>query len=223
MPKCYYCKEEKEVGKELFWCPRLRSYDNGLTFYGSWVCLSCCKDTFFQSIHNMHLSRSFCGSCGQCDFPIGAILDANKYKSPPDEFIVIKRQDKWFIQPKILTSSVYDYFGFKWDHHRKGLILIRRSFVEGICTLVLKEKKLPTRKVILLEDTIFFNPLSWNELNHYYYSSCGYKQHFREEKWMDQAPVIICSGYLNEEGFQFDEKFKKKIESLKKKIIAEEL
>jgi hypothetical protein len=57
-----------------------------------------------------------------------------------------------------------------------------------------------------------------NELNKYYWSSCGYEQHFKEEEWMDEAPVIICSGYLNEKGFNFNKNFKKKIEYLRKKF-----
>lgn len=224
MSKCYFCKEEKEVGKQLFWCHRLRSFDNMLTYYGSWVCVDCCKEKYFKGTYDKHTSRSWSHSCAECDFPVGAIVYANQYRGkPPTEYIVQKRQDKWLIDPIDLIGYL-DYYGFKWDHHLKKLILIRRSFVEGICTVVIKKKQLPTRKIILLEDTIYFDALSWSEVNHYYYSSCkDAPQHFDEEEWMDQAPVIICSGYLGKEGFQFDKKFKKKIEALRKKLIAEVL
>ncbi|MFX0132091.1 MAG: hypothetical protein ACFFDN_00465 [Candidatus Hodarchaeota archaeon] len=219
--KCYFCKEEKEVGKELFWCPRLRSHHNGPTYYGNWVCVECCKNEFFESIHDMHTKTSYQGICPYCDFPIGAILYANRdNEDPPEELFITKRIDKWFIDSTYNFSYLYDYYGFRWDHHQNRLTLIRKAFNEGIGTLVLRKKKLPTRIVITLEDTFTYHDyaLSWNELNRYYWSSCGCEQHFKEEEWMDQAPVIICSGYLNQEGFNFDEKFKKKIENLRKKF-----
>lgn len=219
--KCHFCKDEKEVGKELFWCPRLRSFHNTLIYYGSWVCVECCKNKFFESTYDMHTKSCFQGTCPYCDFPIGAIMYVNEDgDKPPNRMFIKKFLGKWVVDTGFFYNSPYDYYGFKWDTHLRSVILVRRPFIEGIATLVVKKKKLPVRIVITLEDTFTHHShaISWNELNRYYWSSCGYEQHFKEEEWMDQAPVIICSGYLNEEGFNFNKEFKKKIENLKKRF-----
>lgn len=227
--KCSKCEQEKEKGKEIFWCPRLRNYEeHALTFYGNWTCLNCCKESFYKAIHDKHLSRSWSGSCAECDFPIGAILDAKESCGiPTTEFHVAKICENHIILHNTLSflDSSLDYYGFKWDKHRKTLRVVRKPYIRaGVHELVLVKKKLPTRIVIILEETLTYEPLLWSDLNRYYWSSCGYKQHSRRERWMDIAPVIICSGYLNENGVNLDKEFKKKIEYIKTKIreVSEE-
>lgn len=215
---CHFCEEESEIGKNIFWCPRLRNYKNGLTYYGDWVCLKCCSHQFFKNIHDKHLSRSWMGSCAECDFPIGAILEAKEWYGVPEnsEICVRKFNERYVLAPSLSYGN--RYYGYKWDIHQKRLKLVERCLSEGIVSLVLKKGKLPTRKVILLEDTLSYDPLSWGELNRYYWKACGYKQHFKKEAWMDRSPVIICAGYLNEQGFNFDDNFKKKIEYLTEQL-----
>jgi len=225
MLKCHFCEKEKEVGKELFWCPRLCSYNNSLNYHGSWVCLNCCKDSFFKNSYDKHLSGSWIGSCAECDFPVGAILDANNRYEYPEELDLSVRKRKFGQEEKFVIEPLNFfnryYYNFKWDNNIKGLKLtkrIRDSF-NYLTTLVLEQKKLPTRIIIVLEDTFTYEPLSWYELSRYYWRSIGSKQHFREEKWMDQAPVIICSGYLDGKRLCLEKKFKKKIANLNKIIF----
>ncbi len=228
---CYYCKEEKEIGKDVFWCPRLRHYVSGKSYYGHWVCLDCCKLNFFKNIFLRHLRGAYSPSCGDCDFPIGAILWVRRiYDKPQPELRVQKRtfikrgenfgaelhidENSFEIRPDSLFSY-NQYYNFRWEYKTKTLKLIPREILDGIAELVLKHNKLPTKKVILLEDSITFGPLSWNELRKYYWSEYGIPQHFKKELWMDNSPVVIASFYLNEKGVNFDKNTKERIEYIK--------
>jgi hypothetical protein len=227
---CYFCKENKVIKKEVFWCPRLRHYVSGKSYYGNWVCLECCKNSFFKNTFAKHLEGSWSGTCAECDFPIGAILYVrNFYGEPIPEYRVVRKstivreeksfhseikidKEKFDLHPILNTSFLY--YGFEWN--RKSIKLVPRSIFDGITKMVLIDKKLPTRKVIIIEDTLTYGALSWGELRRYYWSQHGSPQHFREEKWMDNAPVIITNFYLDEKGINFDKTTLEKIEHIKK-------
>ena len=227
---CHNCKQKKELGVDAFWCPRLVNISldiNGV--YGDSVCLNCCKKMFLESIHDIHLRGSCGGRCYDCDFPIGAILDIKNtwLEKPPEKPYYIEehidREDttKKFYMVDLLTRSIFDrmYSNFEWDSERRMLKIISEELVEGdgIPSLVLDTKKLPTRIIITIDRTVESLPLYWYHLRRYYWSACGHEQYFDKEKWMDKAPVIIGYGLIGSDGkVSFDKEVKyilKQIES----------
>jgi len=232
--ECYFCKEKKEVGKEVFWCPRLRTSSIGNTsvsYYGHWTCLACCENSFFNNMLAKHLDHSWMDLCGSCDFPVGAILKIRKMCDEPDsewmifrqttlerseKGIFLKKHRNGFIIHPDYFPSYSKYLGFKWDKHKGGIKVISKQISDGVVELVINKRKLPIRKVILLEDTLSFEPLTWWSLKRYYWSQCGYSQHSKDEKWMDNAPVIIAPLYINKDGASFDKNMKKRIEIIRK-------
>ncbi|MEA3248407.1 MAG: hypothetical protein U9Q73_01750 [Nanoarchaeota archaeon] len=236
METCSFCKQSKEKGTELFWCPRIIGQDDSkhatIHYFGNWVCLECCSKSYFKSMYDKHQGNSWCGSCARCDFPLGASLKADKlYQKPTrglfvrkctiinrDENLHAKIEETGEFMFRELSPFAQRYFGFKWDHHRKKLILIGRPILDGVSELVFRHNKLPTRIIITLRDTFTYDSVSWGELRKYYWSACKYPQHFKEEKWMDSSPVIILSGYLNKDGINFNQNFMNHIEYLKQKF-----
>lgn len=233
--ECYFCKEEKEIGKEQFWCPRLRNSYKNLYFYGDWVCLDCCKKSFYTSMFSIHLDGSGIGSCHSCDFPVASILSVHQSLGKPNANLTIVRasryerddlnpshvkhiieRDKFRINDD--SFSMRRYYGFKWDYHNNCIIMTSQKYSDGVAELVLDKKKLPIRKIILLEDVLTFGCISWGELNRYYWSACGHSQHSNEEKWMDDAPIIISRGFIGQNGLEYDKRTKEKIDYLTEKL-----
>lgn len=239
--ECHFCKARKEVEKELFWCPRLHNSIKNQNFYGDWVCLKCCRKTFFQALFDKNLGGSWCGSCAECDFPIAAILDIRRMFGAPSskhdlKIIKEKRVERpegsiglravetgdFRVHWSVFSGEYSYYFGFKWNPHSKCIDLIKRSIIDGIAELVLRHKKLPVRKVILLRNTLTYAPLSWNELRKYYWSQYDIAQHHEEEEWMDNAPVIIAALYLNQETAVLEKETHKTIQLIKEKYYRGE-
>ena len=123
--KCENCKEEKEIGKELFFCPRIRQMFKGEGmcggFYGNFICKDCCKNNFLDNIHRWHQSGSAFGHCRECDFPVGAIIWAN------NESFVLESHDYAIVDKNIGRDKVgKDYTvvdaklsSFQYYHHQR--------------------------------------------------------------------------------------------------------
>lgn len=211
--KCHFCNKEikeKEIGKDVFFCPRLRNYNNGTTFYGDWAHAECCKNSFFENIISWNKDGHCIGSCNSCDFPIGACLYAKVWLDDiQNEKVIIRRsvnkKSVFYIEDIMSFSS--NYPNFKWDNEKRVLKVIPKFYDDSrIQYDVFVNKKLPTR-IIITPECVRDAPL-WRDLYKFYWSTLGHPQHFNKEEWMDKAPIVF--------GVEFLGKYFKRDENLKK-------
>ena len=224
--ECPECNKSRDLKKEIFWCPRLRTTVNdGVSgyMYGQFTCIHCCREKFFDNIHSIHSSGGFAvGSCHNCDFPIGAILFADAwYEKPEDkEHYLIQRTLNDKTDHVFTTSFGFReyYWGYKWDDGRGLLKVVPKIRCDGVQELLLKHRVLPKRIIITVEDLSSRLPLMWSDFTKYYWVDCGHSQHFDEEEWMDGSPVVLLPMYLNGEGAVMEGRVKGMVEAMVKKL-----
>ena len=207
--KCRDCEEEKEIGKDIFFCPLIinMNYDA----CGDYICTKCCQKNFMENIHAWNRGESVCGSCHQCDFPIGALLFAQSWVGEPEhpDYIVFERRamkpiggkSKGFTAERTgdFQVNIFDhnkwYYGFQWNHKSRTLELKPKEIYDGYGELFFQKKKLPTRIIMTMNRALSSTSLQWQDYLSYYWAKTGHPQHFKEEKWMDESPVIITNLY----------------------------
>lgn len=220
--KCSRCDKEVTLGKDAFWCPRLVNLNIPGNPYGDVICLDCCQEKYFKDTYRWNTKGGASGTCFTCDFPVAACLyiTHTMLKQPPQRVYVLpmEQEDETWWRTESYPNSVYTYPAFRWDNDKQALEVVGRQVTPGsIQHMVFVDEKLPTRMIITPRDTLTTDSPDWNMLHRYYWAPNGKPQHFRDEEWMDEAPIVLGVSYLNRDGEPvFDKGVRETINAIKR-------